>query len=141
DAGVLLWSGYAWGFYIRSAVEDLTVLEDLPFVKALVERSVALDRGYSNASGLTFLASMASSSCYPDTDKAKRLFDEALDITERRSLTILLNMANSYAVAIGDRALYLSLLREVVEAGDVLPQGRLQNRIAKRRAEIGRAHV
>src|SRR5690606_20404021 len=134
DAGVLLWAGYAWGSYIRAAVEDLTVLEELPFVKVLVERSVALDRGYSNASGLAFLGAMLASPRYDDHAGAKRLFEEALAITERRSLGILLNMANVYAVATEDRALYLALLREVVEAGDVLPEGRLQNRIAKRRA-------
>jgi hypothetical protein len=134
DASVLLWAGYAWGSYIKSAVEDLTVLEGLPFVKVIIERSVELDPEYYHAAGLNFLASMASSERYADLDEAKRLFDLALEHTDRRALTVLVNMAHFYAVAKHDRALYLSLLREVLEAGDTLPEARLANRIAKRRA-------
>jgi hypothetical protein len=134
DASVLLWAGYAWGSYIKSAVEDLTVLEELPFVKAMVERSVALDPDYNHAAGFSFLASMAASDRYANLDEAKRLFDQALEHTDRRSLTVLVNMAHFYAVGKRDRELYLSLLREVLEAGDTLPEARLANRIAKRRA-------
>ncbi len=134
DASVLLWSGYAWGSYIKSAVEDLTVLEGLPFVKAIIERSVELDPDYYHAAGLNFLGSMAASDRYADLDEAKRLFDRALEHTDRRSMTVLLNMAHFYAVAKHDRALYVSLLREILEAGDTLPEARLANRIAKRRA-------
>ncbi len=134
DAVVLLWAGYAWGSYIKSAVENLEVLEGLPYVKALVRRSVELDPDYFHAAGISFLATLAASERYADLDEAKRLFDEALERTDRRALGILLNMAHSYAVAKEDRELYVSLLREILEAGDTLPEGRLANRIAKRRA-------
>ena len=40
-----------------------------------------------------------------------------------------------YAVAVGDDQLFRSLLEEVVDAGDVLPEARLSNTIARRRAE------
>jgi hypothetical protein len=103
-------------------------------VKALVERSVALDPDYNHAAGFSFLASMAASDRYANLDEAKRLFDQALEHTDRRSLTVLVNMAHFYAVGKRDRELYLSLLREVLEAGDTLPEARLANRIAKRRA-------
>jgi len=43
-------------------------------------------------------------------------------------------MARTYAVRRGDRELYVSLLREVLEAGDINPEQRLTNMIAKRRA-------
>ena len=47
------------------------------------------------------------------------------------------DVRRSYSIcsAVQDRALYESLLREVRDAGDVLPEARLSNRIAKRRAE------
>ncbi len=141
DAAVLLWAGYAWGSYIKSAVENLTVLEALPFVKAIVQRSVELDPDYYHAAGMSFLASMAASGRYADLDESKRLFDEALERTDRRALGVLLNMAHTYAVAKRDRALYLSLLREVLEAGDTLPEARLANLIAKRRAARYAAQV
>src|SRR5690606_13980749 len=112
----------------------LQVLEGLPYVKAIIERSVELNPDYYHASGLAFLGSMAASGRYADLVESRRLFDEALERTDRRALTVLVNMAHYYAVAARDRELYVSLLREVLEAGDTLPEARLANRIAKRRA-------
>ena len=45
-----------------------------------------------------------------------------------------LTMARTYAVRRHDRGLFIRLLREVVDAGDVDPSMRLSNRIARRRA-------
>ncbi|RMH13455.1 MAG: hypothetical protein D6701_12330, partial [Gemmatimonadetes bacterium] len=53
----------------------------------------------------------------------------------RRNLLVLVNMARTYAVRRQDRDLYRSLLVEVLEAGDINPEQRLTNMIAKRRAE------
>jgi hypothetical protein len=44
-------------------------------------------------------------------------------------------MARYYAVNAGDSELFRELLEEVVEAGDVLPEARLSNAIARRRAQ------
>jgi hypothetical protein len=44
-------------------------------------------------------------------------------------------MARYYAVNAGDSKLFRELLEEVVEAGDVLPEARLSNAIARRRAQ------
>ncbi|MBW2403965.1 MAG: hypothetical protein JRF42_09180, partial [Deltaproteobacteria bacterium] len=60
---------------------------------------------------------------------------EVLAGTERRSLIVQVSMARYYAVAIGDYELFKKLLDEVVAAGDVLPEARLLNVIARRRAE------
>ena len=45
-----------------------------------------------------------------------------------------LNYAASYATNRMDEALFTALLQEVARAGDVLPEARLSNTIAKRRA-------
>ena len=42
--------------------------------------------------------------------------------------------AKFYAVMVQDRALFRRLLEEVINAGDVMPEQRLANQIAKRRA-------
>ena len=69
-----------------------------------------------------------------DLDAAQPLWETALERTERKNLLALVNMARTYAVRRGDRELYVSLLREVLEAGDINPEQRLTNMIAKRRA-------
>jgi hypothetical protein len=46
-----------------------------------------------------------------------------------------MSMARYYAVNAGDSQLFRDLLEEVVEAGDVLPEARLSNAIARRRAQ------
>jgi hypothetical protein len=81
------------------------------------------------------MATLAASEFPPDMDRAKVLFDDTLDKTERRNLQVQLAMARYYAVNIGDHELFRSLLEEVVEAGDVLPEARLSNTLARRRAQ------
>lgn len=134
EANQLLWTGYAWGSYINSAKDDMDAVADLPFAQALVERSVALDPNYYHGAGVTFLAVLHTSAMGADLDEAQQLWERALRISERHNLLVLVNMAKTYAVKRQDRALYISLLREVLEAGDVMPESRLANRIAKRRA-------
>lgn len=135
DARVLFWTGSAWGSFIGNSRDDMSAAGDLPFARALVERSVELDPDFQFGSGRAFLAAVEASAGDGDVERAKTMFEEAIAATERKNLMVLVQMANTYAVAAGDRALYESLLREVRDAGDVLPEARLSNRIAKRRAE------
>jgi len=78
---------------------------------------------------------LAASEFPPDMDRAKLLLDDVLEKTERRNLMVQMRMARYYAVAMGDHKLFRKLLQEVVDAGDVLPEARLSNTIARRRAE------
>lgn len=136
DAETLLWTGYAWGLMIRAS-GDPSALIDLPVARALVERSVALDPNFMQSSGLAFLGAIEAS--IPEAlggtpERGRELFEQALERTERRALSVQLTYATTYAVNTNNRELYVSLLREVVEAGDVLPEARLSNKVARRRA-------
>jgi hypothetical protein len=135
DAPMLFWTGYAWGSYINLSLDDISAVSDLGYAKALVARSVELDPTYYDSAGLTFLAVAASVELSANLDEARQLFERALAQTERHSLIVQVNMARYYAVRTQDRELYLSLLREVIDAGNVNPQARLNNEIAKRRAK------
>lgn len=135
DAELLFWSGYA--FVMRIQAGDPSALVDLPYARALIDLQVELDESYFNYSGLTITAAIASSIPEPmggDPDLGKQLFERVLELTDRRVLTVQLNYARTYAVNQNDRDLYVSLLEEVVQAGDVLPEARLANKIARRRA-------
>ena len=141
DAGMVLWAGYAWGSYINMSKDDMDAVADLPFARALAEHSQRLDANYYHGAATTFLAVLQTNMMGGDLDIAQREFDRALEISERRALVVQVNMARHYAVKRGDRPLFLSLLREVLEAGDPLPAARLPNRVARRRAERYLANV
>lgn len=134
DAAGLFFTGFSWGSYINANKSSMEAVADLPFAVALVERSVELDPGYYNHSGLAFLAVVNTSAPGADLDVALPMWEHAIEVTERKNLLLLVNMAKSYAVKRQDRELFIALLREVLEAGDINPEQRLQNVIARRRA-------
>ena len=135
DAKALLWVGQALGLRIVMNMEDMDAIADLPMAKVLVRHSVSLDPNFLFMSGKMLLAVMAASEFPPNLDAAEEMFDEILKGTERRNLMIQVNMARYYAVNLGDHQLFTALLEEVLDAGDVLPEARLSNRIARRRAQ------
>jgi tetratricopeptide (TPR) repeat protein len=136
EAEMLLWHGYAWGSYINSAKDDMEAVADLPYAKAFVVRSIELNPDYYNAAGYTFMGVATASEMAGDMDEAKVYFEKALAATERRALQAQVNMARHWAVKQGDRALFDSLLEEVMAAHDPLPEARLANRMARERASM-----
>ena len=116
-------------------MEDMDTVADLPLAKVLLGYSVELDPDFMFMIGQMTMATLAASEFPPDMDRAKVLFDEVLEKTERRNLMVQLSMARYYAVNIGDHALFRELLQEVLDAGDVLPEARLSNAMARRRAQ------
>ncbi len=137
DVPVVFWTGYAWGSAINAGRDDPEMILNLPYARSTVERSVAIDPSFFNYSGLTFLAVV--NAALPEAlggnpEEARRLFEQALELTERRFLTVQVSYARTYAVQTQNRDLYVRLLREVVDAGDPEPSARLANRIARRRA-------
>jgi len=142
DAPNLLWTGYA--FLARA---DLMKASGTPagfgaFGKlyvgvAMIERANQLDPGYAYFSGLAALATYhARPSVDPqELEQSRALFETVLRRTGRKSLLVQLNYARAYACSRGDKKLYESLLREVLDAPDLDPALRLNNAIAKRRAK------
>jgi hypothetical protein len=135
DAEILLWAGASLGARINMGMEDIDTVADLPLAKVLLNRSVALDPDLMFMTGKMTLGTLASSELPPDMERAKVLFEEVLEKTERRNLMVQMNMARYYAVNIGDSKLFKELLQEVLDAGDVLPEARLNNVLARRRAQ------
>lgn len=133
DAPGLFWSGYVWGLSIN-ATHPNDHHRDRAFAIALVARSVELDPSYYGASGLALLAYVATQRPGADLDEARRRWDRALEVSGRQNHLIHVTMARTYAVRRGDRALFISLLREVIDAEEGDPSMRLSNRIARRRA-------
>lgn len=130
----LFWVGYSWLSRVNIAKEDPEQVAKLWVGVALLEQSMKLDPTYAHYNSSAALGAYHARTGMAELDESKRLFEQAIAKTERKSLTLLVNYASRYACMKNDRKLYDSLLKEVQAAGDVDPANRLQNMLAKRRA-------
>jgi hypothetical protein len=138
DVGPVFWLAASWGAML-GASEDVSLAIDLPVITTLVQHAAKLDESYEGAGSLVFLGGFNSQ--YPaqfggSTEKGKQYFERALKVTGRRAHQVQLNYARLYAVTVQDRALFLSLLNEIIEAKDQGNDLRLANKIARVRAEL-----
>lgn len=134
---ILFWTAYVWGGAIQTSNADPEFVGQTPLVRALLERAAALDEGYFHAAPLMALAAMEAAlpeDLGGNPEQSRAGFERVLEMTERRFFTVQLQYALSYAVSTSDRALFIRLLREIVDGGDPDPTVRLANRIARRKA-------
>lgn len=130
----LLWAGFAWVGFVNSSKEDPAAVAQLYIGVALVERSVELDETAVYATGHTILGAYHARTAGAELEESKQHFDKALAINGGGYLSTRLNLARLYCVK-SDKANWEKTLREVLAAGDPIPQARLQNVIAMRRAQ------
>ncbi len=135
DAENLLWVGAAWLSRGGVAADRPEIVADLFVGVALVERSVELDDTLAYGLGHAILGAYHARAPDAELAEAKALFEKSLATTKRGALTTQLMYAQNYACNAHDEKLYRALLNEVLDAGDVLPAQRLENRIAKRKAQ------
>lgn len=138
DVGLVFWLGTGWGAAINMGLDDPDLLADMPVVKALMEHSAALDQSYFNYGCYIFLAGLEAAipeAFGGDPAKGKELFERALSLTKRRNHMLHINYARTYAVNARDKELYVNLLTEVIEAPDLGNDVRLNNKIARVRAQ------
>ncbi len=137
QGGILFWGAYSWARYIGLHRDDPNALADLPFVVAMADRAKALDHTYNGFAphGLVGgLAAAAPAQLGGRPDIGRTEFEAAIAATQRHNLMYLVMEARIVAVALQDRGLYRRLLEEVINAGDVDVDLRLNNVLAKRRA-------
>lgn len=137
DVPLLFWTGYAWGSAINAGRDDPSMVLALPYARSMVEHAVQLDESYFNYSGLTFLGVVNASlpeALGGNPERAREYFERALAATDRKFFTVQYSYARTYAVGQQDRALYIRLLREIVDGGDPEESARLANRMTRRRA-------
>ncbi len=144
DAPALYYAGLAWGSEMANSGGSVAELADAPVARALMERSVELDPGYADAGGLGVLGTVEAS--FPelfggDLEKARAYYERALEVCKRRNHLILLGYAKTYAVAKQDRQLFIDLLTEILNAPDQGTDIRMNNKVARHRAERYITHV
>lgn len=140
DLPYSLWAGYCWAQELQHKLDDMNALADLPFIRALLQRTEEIDPNFYYGTATTILGSMDTA--VPESfggkpEEGKKKFEKALQSANRSYLNTQAAYAQFYATAVGDRDLYEKLLHEVLDAEDtVLPPANLDNQVAKRRAQV-----
>lgn len=134
EAPYLLWTGQAWLSRVNLQKDNPEVVADLFVGYMLVKRSVEIDPAYNYAAGHAILGAYHARTAMAELDDSKKHFEESLKLSEGKFLLAKFNFAAKYYCAKVDKEAYSKLMKEVLDAGDVLPEQRLPNTIAKRRA-------
>lgn len=134
DAENLFWVGQAWMSRVNLMKDDPSYVAELFIGVELVKRSLELDPTWNYGTAHGALGAYHARTAMAELDQAKQHFDKALEISNGNALLVKVNLAARYHCAKVDKDAYVQTLTEVIEAGDPLPEQRLQNTIAKRRA-------
>jgi len=130
----LLWLGTAWVSYVSVDTENPDTISRLWVGIELVEHVVTLDETIEYGTAHAILGAFHARNAMGELDEAKQHFDRALTIGRGRYLPTQLLVATRYHCSKHDADSYARGLRDIVSAGDPLPEARLANVIAMRRA-------
>ncbi|MBI3550530.1 MAG: hypothetical protein HY078_15945 [Elusimicrobia bacterium] len=138
DVPGLFWTAYGWAGWINLSKDSPDAVAGLPKVAAVMRRVQELQPGYYYGGAEIFLGSYYAS--LPkilggDPAKSKIHFEAALKASGGKFLLTKTLFAQYYAVAAQDQAMFKQLNEEVLAAGDVLPEARLANEVAKMKSK------
>lgn len=138
DLSKMFWLATSWAGWINYNRDDPLAFAQVPYVQALLDRIIELNRNYENGAVLALNASLLSSKpkmLGGDPDKAKIIFEESINV-EPKYLMNKIIFAEHYCMVVGDKELYKTLLNEVIFSNEKFPEQALANALAKRRAKL-----
>jgi hypothetical protein len=138
DMPLLMFATYAWARYIGLHRDDMNAIADLPYVTAMSDRLLAMDPTYLDNAPVALHAGLIGSAPQALGGRpadARVELDRAIELSHRQNLLYLMTEAQIVGIALQDRALYRSLLEEIIAFDvDSVPEQRLANTVAQRRA-------
>jgi hypothetical protein len=138
EAIILFWAAYNWARYISLHRDDMNAIADVAYVSVIADRVYAIAPTYFDHAPVALRAGLmaaAPPALGGRPADAKVELDRAIELTGRRNLLFLVTEARLIAIPLQDRALYQSLLSEVIAFDvDSYPEQRLPNLLAQRRA-------
>ena len=137
---LMFWTAASWGAAIAKGQNRPELTADLPAVRSLLERALALDETYQ---GGALHEAMITLEALPKAlggseEKAREHFDRAVELSGGRSAGAYVTLARTVAVANQQRAEFESLLRSALAVDVDAEDGRnrrLANVLAQRQAE------
>jgi predicted anti-sigma-YlaC factor YlaD len=137
DVPLLYWTAASWGAAISLAIDQPDIVIDLPVVRALAERALALDEIWDRGSLHELMISIDSlpEALGGSPDRAREHFNRAVALQEGLSPGPYVALATGVAVPLQARAEFESLLKKALEIDpDKNPSNRLAILITQRRA-------
>lgn len=145
DVPAVFWTAISWGSMISISLTEPSALADLPKVEAMMRFVLAEDSTYFYGGAHFFLGTLDGSRAKMlggDPDASRRHFEACLRINGGKFLMTYVYYARSYAVQTQDRELFERCLTTVDTTSiNVLPEARLSNAIAKKKARLLREKI
>jgi hypothetical protein len=136
----VFWTAFAWGGYLNITLTDPDAIAAIPKLEAMMNFVLERDSAFYYGGAHLFLGTLYGSRSRflgGDPDRSRRHFEAALRINGGKFLMTHVYYARSYAVQTLNDTLFEQLLTHVLETPvDVLPQFRLGNAIAKKKAQL-----
>jgi len=140
DVPGVFWSAFGLGSYIQVSLTEPSALADLPKAEAMMEFVERADSTYYYGGADLFLGTLAGmrpKMLGGNPERAKAYFDKAVRISGGKFLITYDYEATAYAVPTQNEELFSELLGKVRDASlEILPEFRLANAIAKKKAEM-----
>jgi len=138
DVPLLYWTAAAWGSAIGVSKDNPELVADLSIVEALIDRALELDEAYDRGAIHAFLISFEAARPGGAGDAATRArghFDRALELSQGQLAGPLVSYAESVLIQKQKRAEFQELLQRALALNpDAIPESRLANLVAQRRA-------
>lgn len=138
DVPALFWTANNWANWINLNLTDTDALADLPRVQLMMQRVLELDEGFFFGGAHLFFATIYASRpklLGGDLDKAQHHFSRCFEFAQGKFLLPYVYYARYYAPRQMDEELFKSTLNKIIATpNDILPDQRLPNAIAKRKA-------
>jgi len=141
---MLFWTGASWGAAISLGKDRPDILADLPAVSALMTRCLELDETYGRGAVHEVLVSLEAlpANMGGSLDRARAHFARALELNEGKRVGTYVTLAESVSIQTQDREEFASLLGRALEIDPYAePEARLQNLVARKRAEFLLEHA
>ncbi len=138
DVPLLYWTAAAWGSAISVSKDDPALVSDQIIVEALIDRALELDEDFDRGAihGVLISYEMARQGVTGDPAlRSKKHFDRAMKLSGGKLASPLVSFAESVSVQNQNRAEFQALLDQALVINpDAVPESRLQNLVAQRRA-------
>ena len=138
DVPYLFWAAACWGSWINQNLDSMEAMAELPRVERMMRKALELDESFYFGGPHLFMGIWYASRppvAGGDLVTAKEHFLKAVEIGNGRFLMARVLYAEHYAKRAFDKDLYVSILKQVVEApADVPPELTLLNTVAKKKA-------
>jgi predicted anti-sigma-YlaC factor YlaD len=144
DVPLLYWTAASWGSAIALGVDKPDLVIDMPSVRALADRALALDPAWSNGALHEMFISLDSlpEALGGSPARAREHFTRAVELEKGRSPGPYVALAMGVAMPAQDRAEFESLLRQALAIDpEQDPHNRLVTLVQQRRARALLDHI